>query len=53
MEREPKTMLRRAIWKDPVIKNNIGGLKVDGSIITSEASGVAGQEASLTGQIGG
>ena len=53
VERErPKTMLRRAIFgKIPIIKNNIGGLKVDGSTITSEASGVAGQEASLTGQI--
>ena len=39
------------LGKLPIIKNNIGGLKLDGSNITSEASGTAGQEASLTGQI--
>ena len=37
--------------KLPIVNNNIGGLKLDGSTITSEASGTADQQATLTGQI--
>ena len=52
VERETENDVAQGyLGKIPIIKNNIGGLKVDGSTITSEASGVAGQEASLTGQI--
>ena len=52
VERETENDVARGyLGKIPIIKNNIGGLNVDGSTITSEASGVAGQEASLTGQI--
>tara|TARA_E500000331_G_scaffold354652_1_gene408202 strand:- start:5080 stop:5778 length:699 start_codon:yes stop_codon:yes gene_type:complete len=40
-----------ALGKLPIIKNNIGGLDVDGSSITSNGSGTAGQEATLQGQI--
>ncbi|OUU00100.1 MAG: hypothetical protein CBC01_00230 [Betaproteobacteria bacterium TMED41] len=39
------------LGKLPIIKNNIGGLDVDGSSITSNGSGTAGQEATLQGQI--
>ena len=37
--------------KLPIVKNNVGGIKLDGSTITSEASGTADQQATLTGQI--
>jgi flagellar L-ring protein precursor FlgH len=39
------------LGKLPIIKNNVGGLDVDGSSISSNGSGSAGQEATLQGQI--
>ena len=52
VERETENDVAQGyLGKLPIIKNNIGGVKVDGSNITSEASGTAGQEATLTGQI--
>ena len=39
------------LGKLPIIKNNIGGLDLDGSSITSEGAGTADQEATLQGQI--
>ncbi|OUW06319.1 MAG: hypothetical protein CBD16_00310 [Betaproteobacteria bacterium TMED156] len=40
-----------ALRKLPIIKNNLGGLDLDGSNIGSEGSGTADQEATLQGQI--
>ena len=37
--------------KLPIVKNNIGGLKLDGSNISSESTGTADQQATLSGQI--
>jgi flagellar L-ring protein precursor FlgH len=39
------------LGKLPIIKNNVGGLDLDGSSISSNGSGTAGQEATLQGQI--
>ncbi len=39
------------LGKIPLVKNNIGGLDLDGSSITSEGAGTADQEATLQGQI--
>ena len=45
VERETENDVAQGyLGKIPIIKNNIGGLNVDGSTITSEASGTAGQE---------
>ena len=40
-----------ALGKLPIIKNNLGGLDLDGSNITSEGAGTSDQEATLQGQI--